>query len=361
MIWNKIFGKHNHSEKEVVKEPENTNFNNNNKSPDHVEPFFTFLGAPSSSSLEEDDSKNATSRISFLTSALKKTRSGLTEHITNRLTKEKLSLDSLDYFEDILISADMGVKTATHLRDNLEKQFFDKHATSEDIKKFLSDQILELLKPMQKKLVIDRSQKPFVLSFVGVNGTGKTTTIGKMAYHFKKANLKVMLVAADTFRAAAVEQLTIWGERNDIPICTTESGGDASALIFDSYQKAKDDDIDILMIDTAGRLQNKHNLMQELLKMSRVLKKYDTALPHQTLLVLDATTGQNAMKQAEIFRDIADISGLIMTKLDGTAKGGVLVSIAHQMKLPIYGIGIGEKIEDLHCFKADEFAKALTH
>ena len=313
---------------------------------------------------DEDISSNTTSEeqksgFSRFLKGLASSKSIISNQLTQTFSGKKLSIETLDDLEDILLMADLGVATASMLRDKLEAERFGKETTPEEIKQFLSSEIESLLKPVEEIITIKRSAKPHVITFVGVNGSGKTTTIGKLAYRLKQEGLSVMLVAGDTYRAAATEQLTIWGERNGIPVASSGQGSDAAGLIYDAYADAEKQNIDVMLVDTAGRLQNKNNLMQELLKISRVLQKYDPDLPHETILVLDATTGQNAMRQAEIFRDIANISGIIMTKLDGSAKGGVLVSIGHIMKLPIYAIGLGENIEDLRPFNAEFFAKGL--
>ena len=309
--------------------------------------------------INPETSKTSSKMMTFL-AGLKKTRLTMSDKLSTIFTHKKLSLDMLDALEDVLIGADLGVKTATMLRNTLEKERFDKETDENHIKEFLTREITTLLKPVEQILTVKRGIKPNVFMFVGVNGSGKTTTIGKLAYSFKQAGLKVMLVAGDTFRAAAVEQLTIWGQRNDIPVKSRPQGADAAALVYEAYQEALDTQIDVLLIDTAGRLQNKQNLMQELNKISRILKKYDENLPHETILVLDATTGQNAVSQTEVFRDVAEISGIIITKLDGSAKGGVLVGIGHLIKLPIYAIGVGENISDLQRFNAHDFAKGIT-
>ncbi|MFT6072454.1 MAG: fused signal recognition particle receptor [Alphaproteobacteria bacterium] len=303
--------------------------------------------------------KNVKSRFVSFLNGLKKSRTNMTSTLGSIFSGGAVSIQMLDDLEDILLQADLGTEIASMLRQKLEQEKFGKDITETEIKKFLAEQIEKFLEPAQGILTLKRSAKPNVLLFVGVNGSGKTTTIGKYAKYFKQSGLNVMLAAGDTFRAAAVEQLTIWGERNDVPVYSRPQGADAAGLVYDAYAEALNNNTDILLIDTAGRLQNKHNLMQELLKIVRVLQKYDAALPHEIIMVLDATTGQNALRQAEVFRDMADISGIIMTKLDGSAKGGVLVPIGHKMKLPVYAIGIGENIEDLKLFSASDFANGL--
>jgi fused signal recognition particle receptor len=245
------------------------------------------------------------------------------------------------------------------LRSSLEKERFNKDTDQNDIKEFLSREIETYLKKVEEPLLLDNEKKPQVILFTGVNGSGKTTTIGKLSAQMQAQGLKTMMVAGDTFRAAAVEQLKIWGERTNTPVISKDIGADAAGLVYDAYQEAINQDIDVLLIDTAGRLQNKKGLMDELHKISKVLKKYDTNLPHHSILILDATTGQNAFQQVESFRYNAGITGIIVTKLDGSAKGGVLIGIAAEFILPVHGIGIGEKLSDLQRFRATDFTKAI--
>jgi fused signal recognition particle receptor len=230
----------------------------------------------------------------------------------------------------------------------------------EEIREILAGEIAAVLKPVEKPLVIDATKKPFVILMTGVNGAGKTTTIGKIGAKLKAEGKSVMLAAGDTFRAAAVEQLKVWGERIGAPVCATKIGGDAAGLAYEALARAKDEGADVLMIDTAGRLQNKADLMAELEKVIRVIRKLDPETPHATLLVLDATTGQNAVNQVEIFGQVAGITGLVMTKLDGTARGGILVAIAKKFGLPVHLIGVGEGIDDLQTFNAEAYARAIT-
>ena len=254
----------------------------------------------------------------------------------------------------------MGTETAVRICEGLAATSYDKEIEPEEIRQLLNKEITQILEPVAKPLVIDASIKPFIILMTGVNGAGKTTTIGKMAQKFQAEGKKVMLAAGDTFRAAAVEQLAIWGERAGVPVVTAPEGSDAASLAFEAIAKAREQDIDILLIDTAGRLQNRTELMDELEKIVRVIRKQDATAPHASLLVLDATTGQNAVNQAQIFAEKVDISGLVMTKLDGTAKGGILVAIAAKFGLPVHYIGVGESIDDLEPFDAAEFADALT-
>jgi fused signal recognition particle receptor len=242
---------------------------------------------------------------------------------------------------------------------NIAEGRFGKKLSTEEIKSLLSKEITRIMEPVAKPMPL-YAQKPQVVLVVGVNGSGKTTTIGKLASQFKAAGKSVVIAAGDTFRAAAVEQLQIWGERAGVPVLTAPEGSDPASLAFDAIEKARQDNADLLMIDTAGRLQNRTDLMEELAKIVRVIRKQDPDAPHNTLLVLDATTGQNALNQVEIFRNLADVSGLVMTKLDGTAKGGVLVALADKFGLPIHAIGVGEQIDDLSPFDPEDYAKALT-
>jgi fused signal recognition particle receptor len=384
MIWNKLFGKkdadilpqknaqqtvhsHEHPAENIIISPK-IELPKVPEDFDSVsEPLFQFDDADNTHNHNVGNADNADnivagkskSRLVKFLDGLKKSRNQITGALGSIFSGNAVSMQMLDDLEDVLLQADLGTQTASMLRQTVQKEKFGKDTSEQEIKDFLAIQIEILLKPVEQKLTLRRNVKPNVLLFVGVNGSGKTTTIGKFAKHFKQSGLNVMLAAGDTFRAAAVEQLTIWGERNDVPVFSRPQGSDAAGLVYDAYKHALESNSDILLIDTAGRLQNKHNLMQELLKIVRVLKKYDAALPHEIIMVLDATTGQNAMRQAEIFRDMADITGIIMTKLDGSAKGGVLVSVAHKMKLPVYAIGIGENIQDLKPFYATDFAKGL--
>ena len=267
--------------------------------------------------------------------------------------------DMLEALEELLIASDMGVDAALRVTANIAEGRFSKKLSTEEIKSLLSKEITRIMEPVAKPMPL-YAQKPQVVLVVGVNGSGKTTTIGKLASQFKAAGKSVVIAAGDTFRAAAVEQLQIWGERAGVPVLTAPEGSDPASLAFDAIEKARQDNADLLMIDTAGRLQNRTDLMEELAKIVRVIRKQDPDAPHNTLLVLDATTGQNALNQVEIFRNLADVSGLVMTKLDGTAKGGVLVALADKFGLPIHAIGVGEQIDDLSPFDPEDYAKALT-
>lgn len=265
----------------------------------------------------------------------------------------------LESLEELLIEADMGVETALRVTANIAEGRFGKRVSAAEIKGALADEIARIMTPVARPLPLYPS-RPQVVLVVGVNGSGKTTTIGKLASQFKAAGKSVVIAAGDTFRAAAVEQLQIWGARAGVPVLTAPEGSDPASLAFDAMVQAQESGADLLMIDTAGRLQNRADLMEELAKIVRVIRKKDPDAPHNTLLVLDATTGQNALNQVEIFRKLADVSGLVMTKLDGTAKGGVLVALADRFGLPIHAIGVGEQIDDLSPFDAEDFARALV-
>ena len=294
-----------------------------------------------------------------LKDGLKKSSSGLTENIKSVLVERKLDDDTCDALEEVLIQADMGVDASLQLIEKLRKERFGKEVSDEEVRGYLADEITATLTPCEKPFELP-SKKPTVILMVGVNGSGKTTTIGKLTAKFKGEGKKVMLAAGDTFRAGAVEQLSIWAERNDVEIIKPhKEGADPAGVLFNAYEKAAAEGADILLADTAGRLQNRKELMEELAKITRVLKKHDATAPHETLLVLDATVGQNAHSQVETFLQTADISGLVINKLDSTAKGGVVVALAGKYKLPLYFIGIGEGIQDLRPFNAAAYARAL--
>ena len=273
--------------------------------------------------------------------------------------KRKLDDEMLEQLEELLITSDMGVDTALRVTGNIAEGQFGKRLSVAELKSMLADEITRIMDPVARPMPL-YAQTPQVVLVVGVNGSGKTTTIGKLASQFKAAGKSVVIAAGDTFRAAAVEQLQIWGERAGVPVLTAPEGSDPASLAFDAMTQAQADGADLLLIDTAGRLQNRADLMEELAKIVRVIRKKDPEAPHNTLLVLDATTGQNALSQVEIFKSISDVSGLVMTKLDGTAKGGVLVALADKFGLPIHAIGVGEQIDDLAPFDPAEFASALT-
>jgi fused signal recognition particle receptor len=295
-----------------------------------------------------------------LREGLSRTSSQLTGQITSLFTKRKLDDATLQDLEDLLIQADLGVETALRITDTLASERYGKDVTGGDVSRIMASEITRVLEPVAKPLELDLNHKPHVILVVGVNGTGKTTTIGKLAAKLSGAGLKVMMAAGDTFRAAAIEQLKIWADRTGSDIVSSKLGADAAGLAYEAYEQAKLKKSDVLIIDTAGRLQNKTELMAELEKIVRVLGKLDPDAPHTVLQTLDATTGQNAMNQVEIFRNVAGVTGLIMTKLDGTARGGILVAIAAKHKLPVYFIGVGEGIEDLEPFEAKDFAQAIA-
>lgn len=306
---------------------------------------------------QDEKKKNWFSR---LTDGLSKSSTKLGDGVTGIFTKRKLDSETLEELEELLITADLGVTVAERITDALAQDKFDKEITDEEVRVALAAEVADTLAPMQKPLAIHPAHKPHIILMIGVNGAGKTTTIGKLAQKFRDDGKSVMLAAGDTFRAAAIEQLTAWGERTGAPVISREVGADAAGLAFDAVRDAKAANTDVLMIDTAGRLQNKSALMDELAKIVRVLKKQDETAPHDVVLVLDATVGQNAISQAEAFSEIAGVTGLVMTKLDGTARGGVLVALADKFKLPIHFIGVGESVEDLQTFDAKSFANALS-
>ncbi len=294
-----------------------------------------------------------------LKSGLSKSSGKLTGGIAGIFTKRRLDNASVEELEELLIEADLGASVAAELTAALQKKRFEKSIEPEEVRQFLADEIAAVLAPYATPLVMDATRKPSVIMMVGVNGNGKTTTIGKLAAQFKEQGLSVMLAGADTFRAAATQQLEVWGQRSGIPVITGEDQSDPGSVAYRAYETAKTQKADVLLIDTAGRLQNKANLMSELQKIAKVLKKIDESAPHHVLLVLDATTGQNALSQVQAFKEIVNVSGLIITKLDGTAKGGIVVALAKQFKLPIHYIGIGEGISDINSFEAVDFAKNL--
>ncbi len=295
-----------------------------------------------------------------LKSGLTRSSNALSEGITAIFTKRKLDDAALEEFEDMLIKADLGMDTAVAIAAKLGEGRYDKEVTDEEVKAVLAGEIERRLEPVARPLVVDPALKPHVVLVVGVNGTGKTTTIGKLTAKLRAEGKTVVLAAGDTFRAAAIEQLKIWGERTGARVVAKETGADAAGLAFDALTEARAEGADVLLIDTAGRLQNKDELMAELEKIVRVVRKIDPSAPHSVLLTLDATTGQNALNQVEIFGQRAGVTGLVMTKLDGTARGGILVAIAAKYGLPVHFIGVGEGVDDLEPFAADDFAKALA-
>ena len=294
-----------------------------------------------------------------LREGLSRTSNSLSENISAVLTKERLDEETLDDLEDVLIRADLGVEMAERVRSIIARNRYDRGATADAVREVLGQEVTKVLDPVAKPFP-QMGEKPFVWLVVGVNGTGKTTTIGKLAHRFQAQGKKVLLAAADTFRAAAIDQLKIWGERVDAHVVAHDVGADPAGVAYDGLKRAQESGADVLLIDTAGRLQNKSDLMDELAKIVRVLKKLEPEAPHGVLLVLDATTGQNALNQVELFQQVAGVTGLVVTKLDGTARGGILVAIAARFGLPVHAIGVGEGIDDLESFDAEDFARAIA-
>jgi fused signal recognition particle receptor len=274
--------------------------------------------------------------------------------------KRRLDDEALEELEELLISVDLGVDAAARVVAAFRRSRFGKEVTDEEIKQALAEEIAGILKPVAKPLVLDPARKPHVVLVVGVNGTGKTTTIGKMAQQYHDEGKRAVLVAGDTFRAAAVEQLQIWGQRTGAPVIAGGRNADSAGLAFDALTKARTTGADVLLIDTAGRLHNKAVLMEELAKMIRVLRKQDPTAPHSVLLVLDATTGQNAIQQVKVFKEMVDVTGLVVTKLDGSARGGIVVALAETFGLPVHAVGVGEQASDLRPFDAFDFARGLV-
>jgi len=295
-----------------------------------------------------------------LKSGLARSSTRLSEGIGAIVSRRRLDDETLQQLEELLIAADMGVGIAAEVTSSLRRTRFNQEISENEVKSAVAEQVTRLLEPVAKPLVLDPARKPHVILVVGVNGSGKTTTIGKLAKLYRDAGKRVVLAAGDTFRAAAVEQLKIWGERTGSIVVTRPQDADAAGLAYDALAEARKMGADVLLIDTAGRLHNKANLMAELQKITRVIKKLDPAAPHSVLLVLDATTGQNAHAQAETFRAMIGVTGLVMTKLDGTARGGVVVSLAEKYGIPVHAIGVGESAEDLRPFTADAFARSLV-
>jgi fused signal recognition particle receptor len=294
-----------------------------------------------------------------LSGGLKRTSASIGGAVTDLVAKRRLDQAMLDEIEEVLIRADLGVETAARIAAAVGEGRYDKSITADEVKAVVATEVEKVLTPVAKPLLIGE-RKPFVALVVGVNGSGKTTTIGKLAAKFRAEGRSVMLAAGDTFRAAAIDQLNIWGGRSGASVIARAPGADAAGLAFDALTQARGEDVDVLLVDTAGRLQNKAVLMDELQKIVRVMKKVDPAVPHAVLLVLDATVGQNALSQVEVFRDLAGVTGLVMTKLDGTARGGILVAIAAKYGLPVHFIGVGEGIDDLAPFSAKDFARAIA-
>jgi fused signal recognition particle receptor len=294
-----------------------------------------------------------------LTGGLKRTSATISTAITDLVAKRLLDETMLEEIEDLLIRADLGASVAARITGTLAKGRYHKEIAADEVKRVLAEEVEKILSPVAKPLAIGGG-KPFVILVIGVNGSGKTTTMGKLAARFAREGRKVMLAAGDTFRAAAIEQLKIWGSRTGALVIARQQGADSAGLAFEALTAAKEQNADVLMVDTAGRLQNKAALMEELEKIVRVMKKVDPTAPHAVLLVLDATVGQNALSQVEVFQKVAGVTGLAMTKLDGTARGGILVAIAQKFSLPVHFIGVGEGVDDLAPFSAKDFARAIA-
>jgi fused signal recognition particle receptor len=310
-----------------------------------------------------NDTTPGTTKLSWwrrLSGGLKRTSSSLGSAVADLVTKRKLDRALLEDIEDVLLRADLGTEVAARIAAAVGGGRYDKTISADDVKSVVATEVEKVLIAVAKPLVIDDAQKPFVILVVGVNGSGKTTTIGKLAAKLSAEGRKVMLAAGDTFRAAAIEQLKIWGERTKSPVIAGVQGSDSASLAFNALNAAREGKLDVLLVDTAGRLQNKAELMNELEKVVRVIKKVDASAPHAVLLVLDATVGQNALSQVEAFHRTAGVTGLVMTKLDGTARGGILVALAEKHKLPVHFIGVGEGIDDLAPFTARDFAQAIA-
>jgi len=312
---------------------------------------------------EPADSRGDTSKkgwLSRLREGLSKTSSRLSDGITGLFSRKKIDAQTLEDFEDLLIQADLGVETAMQITEQLSRRKVEKGLSPDDVRQVLADEVTGILEPVATPLDVERGHSPHVIVMVGVNGTGKTTTIGKLALKYRNEGKSVLLAAGDTFRAAAIDQLKVWADRTGAAIVARDVGSDASGLAFDAIEKAKSEGVDVVLIDTAGRLQNKAELMAELEKVMRVIGKVLPGAPHDVVLVLDATTGQNALQQVEVFKDRAGVSGLVMTKLDGTARGGILVAISKKHGLPVHAVGVGEGVEDLQPFDARSFAEAIA-
>jgi fused signal recognition particle receptor len=295
-----------------------------------------------------------------LSSGLKRTSNSIGTAVADLVTKRKLDRAMVEDIEDVLLRADLGTEVAARVAAAVGDGRYDKTISADEVKTVVATEVEKVLSKVAQPLAIDANNKPFAILVVGVNGSGKTTTIGKLASLLRAEGRKVMLAAGDTFRAAAIEQLKIWGERTGAPVVARPHGSDAAGLAFDAMSQAKTDGIDVLLIDTAGRLQNKTELMSELEKVVRVMRKVDASAPHAVLLVLDATVGQNAISQVDIFRKVAGVTGLVMTKLDGTARGGILVALAEKFGLPVHFIGVGEGVDDLAPFTARDFSRAIA-
>lgn len=324
---------------------------------EHIE---SSIAEPAQEPVEAGEPESSAGWFTRLRRGLSKSSNQLGSSITGIFTKKKLDAATLEDLEDALLQADLGVETAMAITEALERDRYDKAISPDEVRTVLADEVAKVLEPVAVPLEIDAAKKPFVILVVGVNGAGKTTTIGKLSKKLRDDGRSVMLGAGDTFRAAAIEQIEVWGERTGARVVAGPQGSDAAGLAFDALKDATAQGMDVLLLDTAGRLQNRAELMAELEKIVRVIKKQDETAPHAVLLVLDATVGQNALQQAEIFGKIAGVTGIVMTKLDGTAKGGILVAIARKFGLPIHFVGVGEGVEDLQPFAAKDFANAIA-
>lgn len=355
---------HHPNEPDLEPVTDDTDFNPNEliETEDEIISELEMTPVPSAPLIQEKNDEDGGGWLSRLTFGLSKSSGKIGSGLADIFTKRKPDEETLNDLEDLLIEADMGPHTAAMLVDKLRARKFDKDNTMIEVQKALADDISAILSKSTHRLNYERATNgPKTILMCGVNGVGKTTTIGKLAYqiHYRD-HKRVMMAAGDTFRAAAIEQLQIWADRTKCPLVSSEIGSDAAALAFQAYERAVTENMDVLMIDTAGRLHNKANLMAELEKIIRVLKKKDADIPHEVILVLDATTGQNAISQVETFKQLVNVTGLVVTKLDGSAKGGVVVALADKFGLPIFAVGVGEDIEDLQPFHADEFARGLV-
>ena len=310
--------------------------------------------------MSQEESAAKPGLFARLKEGLARSAATLSGSLTGLFTKKRLDAETVAQLEEALIRADLGTSLAQRLTAEMARTRYDKEISEAEVRTVLAEEIAKVLARTVRAFTVDREKKPFIVLIAGVNGTGKTTTIGKLASRLRREGLKVILAAGDTFRAAAIEQLNIWGERSGSRVVARMPGADSAGLAFEAVQQARDEGADVVLIDTAGRLQNKAGLMAELEKIVRVLKKLDPDAPHSAILVLDATTGQNALSQVEAFKNAIPLTGLIMTKLDGTAKGGILVALADRFGLPIHFIGVGESVDDLQIFDGQAFAKALT-
>jgi fused signal recognition particle receptor len=365
-LWSRLFGKRGETAAAPVSPPAEEPVET------QAEPLTETQVEPQSEPQEEPVAEAATEAVAEappqpkkswwarLSGGLSRSSQSIGTGLSEIFTKRKLDAATLDDFEDMLIRADLGVAAALRIREAVAKNRYDKDVDVETVKTILADEVERVLAPVAQPLDIPADTKPFVILVVGVNGSGKTTTIGKLAAKFSREGRKLLLVAGDTFRAAAIEQLKIWGGRLGAEVIAREAGGDAAGLAFDAIKAAQESGAEVVIMDTAGRLQNKTELMAELEKIIRVMKKLDPQAPHAVLLVLDATVGQNAMSQVEIFGRTAGVTGLVMTKLDGTARGGILVAVADKYKLPVHFIGVGETADDLEPFTAADFARAIA-